>query len=93
MRGILQQKAQSIQEAQQAELARLTAIANAQTQIATARGDSAKAVIEASGRAEAIRREQAVITPTYVEYIKWSNWDGKLPTTSLGSGTNVLLSK
>lgn len=90
---LLQSKAQAIQEAQQAELSRITAVANAQTKIAEARGDSAKAVIDASGRAESIRREQAVISPTYIEYIKWSNWDGKLPTTSLGSGTNVLLSK
>lgn len=93
MKGILDQKAKSIQEAQQAELSRITAVANAQTLIATARGDSAKAVIDASGRAEAIRREQAVLTPQYIEFIKWSHWDGALPTTSLGGNTSVLLSK
>lgn len=69
----------------------LVAEAEAKRKIAVARGDSAKAVIEASGRAEAIRREQLNLTPMYLDYIRASNWDGKLPTTVLGTGTNVMI--
>lgn len=65
-------------------------IAEANKKIAEARGDSAKAVINASGEAEAIRVKQREITLQYIEYIKASNWDGKLPSTMLGSGSNTL---
>lgn len=93
MGEILQAKANAVQAAQQAELNRQTAVAVAEQKIAEARGDSAKAVIEASGRAEAIRKEQNAITTEYIDYIKWSNWDGKLPSTMLGNNTSVLLNK
>jgi regulator of protease activity HflC (stomatin/prohibitin superfamily) len=93
MKEILQAKANAVQAAQQAELDRQTAVAQAEQKIAQARGDSAKAVIEASGRAEAIRKEQNAITAEYIDYIKWSNWDGKLPATMLGGNTSVLLQK
>lgn len=65
-------------------------IAEANKKIATARGDSAEAVINASGEAEAIRVKQREITPQYIEYIKAQQWDGKLPSTMLGSGSNTL---
>lgn len=90
MKGILQSKANAVQAAQQAELDRQTAVAKAQQKIAEARGDSAQAVISASGRAEAIKKEQSVLTPTYVEFIRWSKWDGKLPTTMLGNNSTTL---
>jgi hypothetical protein len=96
MTGILQAKANAVQAAQQAELDRQTAVANAETKIANARGDSAQAVISAAGRAEAIRKEQAVITPTYVDYVKWANASEdvpRVPSTILGGSASVLLNR
>lgn len=93
MANILQSKAQAIQQAQQAELDRKTADAQAYTKVATARGDSAAQVISAAADAEAIRLKTREISANYVEFIKWQSWDGKLPTTVLGSSSNVLLSR
>jgi regulator of protease activity HflC (stomatin/prohibitin superfamily) len=93
MVGILQAKANAVQAAQQAELNRQTAVATAEQKIAEARGDSAQLVINAKADAEAIRLKQNQITPQYIEFIRWSRWDGKLPTTSLGGNTSVLLNK
>jgi hypothetical protein len=93
MKDALQRQADAVLATRQAELNRRTAVATAEQKIAEARGDSAKAVIEASGRAEAIRKEQNAITAEYIDYIKWTNWDGKLPATMLGGNTSVLLSK
>lgn len=90
---VIRAKTETIQRAQQAELDKLTAQAEAETKIAKARGDSAALVIEAKAQAEAIRQKQKELTPNYIDFIKWSQWDGKLPTTTLGSGTNVLLNK
>ena len=35
--------------------------------------------------------KQKELTPTYIEFIKWSNWDGKLPTTVTGGNTSTLI--
>jgi regulator of protease activity HflC (stomatin/prohibitin superfamily) len=87
----IEKKTQAIQEAQAAENQKFVAIAEAERKIAVARGDSAAAVIEASGEAEAIRRKQLSLTPTYIEFIKAQKWDGKYPTTMAGSGANFLM--
>jgi regulator of protease activity HflC (stomatin/prohibitin superfamily) len=84
-------KTAAVQEAQAAIQQKIVAEAQAQTQIAKAKGDSAQAVISASGRAEAVRREQQYLTPMYIEYIRVQNWDGKYPTTMLGGNTSTLL--
>ena len=89
-------KTKAIQEVQVAENNKKVAVAVALTNVATAegkakaaiasaRGDSASAVIIASGEAQAIKVKQMTLTPLYIDYIKAANWDGKLPTTSLGS--------
>jgi len=90
---VIKAKTEAIQKAQQAELDKLTAVADAETKIATAKGDSAKAVISAAGEAEAIRLKTREITPTYVEYIRWVNANGsvpRVPSTVLGSGTSMI---
>ena len=66
-------------------------INEANKKIAAARGDSAEAVIKAQGEAQAIKVKQLSLTPEYIEYIKWSNWDGKLPQTMLGSSNGIIL--
>ncbi|MET0394764.1 MAG: SPFH domain-containing protein [Chitinophagaceae bacterium] len=84
-------KTQAIQEVQVAENRRQVAIAEADRKIAQARGDSAQAVIEAAGRAEAIRKEQMSLTPLYIEYIKIQKWNGEVPTTVAGANSGFLI--
>ncbi|HMU72211.1 MAG TPA: SPFH domain-containing protein [Ferruginibacter sp.] len=87
-------KTRAIQEAQVAENRRQVAVADAERKIAEARGDSAQAVIQAAGRAEAIRREQLSLTPLYIDYIKIQKWSGQVPTTVAGnSGLMIQLPK
>jgi regulator of protease activity HflC (stomatin/prohibitin superfamily) len=78
-------KTRAIQEVQVAENRRQVAIAEAERKIAEARGDSAQAVIQASGRAEAIKKEQLSLTPLYIDYIKIQKWTGQVPTTVAGN--------
>jgi regulator of protease activity HflC (stomatin/prohibitin superfamily) len=84
-------KTKAVQDAQAAIQQKIVAEAQAQTKIATAKGDSAEAVIAAAGRAEAVRKEQQYLTPMYIEYIKVQKWNGDVPTTVLGSNGSVLL--
>ena len=84
-------KTRAIQEVQVAENQRQVAVADAERKIAQARGDSAKAVIEAAGRAEAIKKEQLSLTPLYIEYIKIQKWNGEVPTTVAGNSSGFLI--
>lgn len=96
MQGILQAKAEAVQAAQQAELDRQTADAQKYTKIAQAQGDSAKAVIQAAGEAEAIKLKTRELSEQYVNYIKWLNAGTdvpRVPQTILGSNAGVLLNK
>jgi regulator of protease activity HflC (stomatin/prohibitin superfamily) len=84
-------KTRAIQEVQVAENRRQVAVAEAERKIAEARGDSAQAVIQAAGRAEAIRREQLSLTSLYIEYIKIQKWSGQVPTTVAGGNSGFLI--
>ncbi len=84
-------KTRAIQEVQVAENRRQVAVADAERKIAEARGDSAQAVIQAAGRAEAIRKEQTFLTPLYIDYIKVQKWSGQVPTTVAGSGSGFIM--
>jgi len=86
-------KTKAVQEAQAAVQQKIVAEAQAQTQIARAKGDSAQAVIAAAGRAEAVKKEQQFLTPLYIEYLKVQKWKGDVPSTILGgNNSSVLLS-
>jgi len=85
-------KTAAVQEAQAAIQQKIVAEAQAQTQIAKAKGDSAQAVIAAAGRAEAVKKEQQFLTPLYIDYLKVQKWKGDVPTTVLGSNSNTLIS-
>jgi regulator of protease activity HflC (stomatin/prohibitin superfamily) len=84
-------KTRAIQEVQVAENQRQVAVAEAERKIAEARGDSAQAVIQASGRAEAIKKEQLSLTPLYIDYIKVQKWNGNVPTTVAGGNTGFMI--
>jgi regulator of protease activity HflC (stomatin/prohibitin superfamily) len=86
-------KTKAIQEVQVAENQRLVAIAEAERKIAEARGDSAQAVIQAAGRAEAIKKEQLSLTGLYIDYIKVQKWDGVLPTVQGSNGIMLNMDK
>jgi len=94
LKEVIIAKTNAIQKAQQAELDKITAIANAQTKIENAKGDSAEKVINAAGEAEAIKLKTREVSPTYVEYIKWLNAGPevpRVPSTTLGSNTGYLI--
>lgn len=86
----IEAKTKAIQEVQVAENQRLVAIAEGDRKIAQARADSAAQVIAAAGEAEAIRRKQVSLSPTYIEYLKVNKWDGVLPTVQSGSGGIIM---
>lgn len=86
-------KIQAKQNAERTKMEEQSSIAQANKDIAKARGDSASAVITASGEARAIQLKQAALSssPQYVEMIKAQRWDGKTPTTVLGGGTGTFI--
>jgi hypothetical protein len=84
-------KTRAIQDVQVAENRRQVAIAEAERKIAEARGDSAQAVIQAAGRAEAIKKEQLSLTPLYIDYIKVQKWSGQVPTTVAGPNSGFMM--
>lgn len=84
-------KTRAIQQAESEMQQAKTAQAEAMKKIAIARGDSAKAVIQASGEARANQLRQQTLSPLYIEYMKVQRWDGKLPSTTIGSGSGTIL--
>lgn len=81
-------KTKSIQQAEASEQQALAAIADGKRKVAIARADSAETIINASAAAKAIQLKQEKLSPMYIEYLKATAWDGKLPTTVAGgSGT------
>lgn len=87
----IEAKTKAIQEVQVAENQKLVAIAEGERKVAQAKADSAAVVIQAAGEAEAIRRKQVSLTPTYVEYLKVNKWNGELPQVQTGSGSGFML--
>lgn len=90
LREAIENKIRARQDAQTAVMQLQISTAEANKQIATAKGDSASTVIKASGEAEAVKKLQQVLTPTYVSYIQANRWDGKLPTVQSGNGGLLL---
>ena len=83
-------KIRAKQDAETSKMQLQSSIAEANKQIAKARGDSATKVINAMGEAEAVKKIQQVLTPTYVEYIKASRWNGVQPSVVGGGGGMIL---
>lgn len=97
-------KTKAIQDVQVAENMKRVAVAEAETnvakakgladaKIAQARGDSAATIINAIAEAKSIQLKQQQVNGTYVEYIKWLNASPNLPrvpSTILGSGTSYM---
>lgn len=90
IRKSINAKATADADANTAEAQARVAKADAQRKIELAKGDSASVVIRAKAEAAAIKLKQEEITPTYVDYQRALKWDGVMPSTVLGSGTNTL---
>ena len=65
-------------------------IAEANKEVAKARGDSTVKVMNAQAESEAVKKIQTVLSQTYVDYIKAQRWNGKLPDVVGGSGGMML---
>jgi regulator of protease activity HflC (stomatin/prohibitin superfamily) len=86
-------KIRAKQDAETSQQQLQISVAEANKDIAKARGDSAAAVIRAQGEAEAIKVKQAFLNPTYVEYIKWNNANENVPRVPQYMGAGGILIK
>lgn len=86
-------KIKAKQDAATAVMQLQISVAEANKEVAKAKGDSAVKIINAMGEAEAVRKIQQVLSPTYVEYVKWkdaSPTTPRVPSTMLGSSSALL---
>lgn len=86
----IEAKNNAVQAALRAENEVKTAEAQAKIKIAKAEGNAQAMLTSAKAEAEANRLKQQTITPMLLQ-LEWINkWDGRLPTTQLGSGTGMM---
>lgn len=90
LQAAINAKIKAKQDAETSKMQLQSSIAEANKSIAKARGDSAVAVIKAQGEAEAVKKIQQVLSPTYIEYIKASRWNGVQPSV-VGGGSGMIL--
>jgi regulator of protease activity HflC (stomatin/prohibitin superfamily) len=64
--------------------------AEAKIQVAKAQGNAEAMLTQAKAEAEANKLKQVTLTPMLLQQQWIEKWDGSLPTTSLGSGTNMM---
>lgn len=91
LKDIISKKAKTLQEAIQLENEQRKIKVQAENDIIGVKRDSAVAVIRAKGEAAAIHERQLALTPEYIEYQRVLKWDGKYPSTMLGSGSGALI--
>lgn len=86
----IEAKNNAVQAALRAENEVKTAEAQAKIKIAKAEGNAQAMLTSAKAEAEANRLKQQTITPMLLQ-LEWINkWDGKLPSTQLGSGNGLM---
>jgi regulator of protease activity HflC (stomatin/prohibitin superfamily) len=86
----IEAKNNAVQAALRAENEVKTAEAQSKIKIAKAEGNAQAMLTSAKAEAEANRLKQQTITPMLLQ-LEWINkWDGKLPTTQLGSGNGLM---
>lgn len=97
-KGIIkQEKDQAEEKRQVAEIEQQRRLIEAETSkqevIKSAEAEAEKMRIKAEAESEAIRliQEQLSTSPSYIDYIKWSNWDGKLPEVIAGDSANMII--
>lgn len=88
----IEAKNNAVQSALRAENEVKTAEAQAKIKKAQAEGNAQAMLTNAKAEAEANRLKQQTLTPLLLQ-LEWINkWNGELPTTSLGSGSNMMYS-
>lgn len=87
----IEEKTKAVQEAQAALQRKLVAEAEAQEKVARAKGDSAEAVIIASGQARSNQLMQQSLTGELIQKMWIEKWDGALPQYQLSSGNGFML--
>jgi regulator of protease activity HflC (stomatin/prohibitin superfamily) len=95
LQAAINTKIKAKQDAETSVMELQKSIAEANKLVADARGDSASKVISAAGEAKAIQLKQQVVTPTYVEYVKWNNASENVPRVPqyVGAGGWLMQSK
>jgi regulator of protease activity HflC (stomatin/prohibitin superfamily) len=83
-------KNNAVQKALMAENRVKQAEAEAKIKVATANGDAEATLTRARAEAEANKLKQATLTPLLIQQQWIEAWKGDVPTTVLGSGTNVM---
>jgi regulator of protease activity HflC (stomatin/prohibitin superfamily) len=92
LQASINQKIKAKQDAERTRMELQSSVAEAAKSVATAKGDSAAKVINAAGEAEAVKKIQSVLTPTYVDYVKWKNAGNEVPRVpSVVTGGGTLL--
>jgi regulator of protease activity HflC (stomatin/prohibitin superfamily) len=85
----IEAKNNAVQTALTAENQVKTAEAQAKIKVATAAGNAQAMLTAAKAEAEANRMKQVTLTPLLLQ-LEWVNkWDGQLPNTMLGQGSNT----
>lgn len=86
----IEAKNNAVQAALTAENQVKTAEAQAKIKVATAEGDAQAMLATAKAEAESYKLKQSAITPMLLQQMWIERWNGQMPTTQLGPGTNMM---
>jgi regulator of protease activity HflC (stomatin/prohibitin superfamily) len=86
----IEAKNNAVQAALMAENKVKTAEAEAKIKIATAEGNAKAMLTQAKAESESNLLRQKTLTPLLLQQMWIEKWNGHLPTTQLGSGTNMM---
>lgn len=86
----IEAKNNAVQTALTAENQVKTAEAQAKIQVAKAEGNAQAMLTQAKAEAESYRLKQSSITPMLLQQMWINKWNGVLPSTQLGAGTNMM---
>jgi regulator of protease activity HflC (stomatin/prohibitin superfamily) len=85
----IEAKNNAVQSALRAENEVKTAEAQAKIKVATAAGNAQAMLTNAKAEAEANRLKQTTLTPLLLQQMWINKWNGRLPETMLGQGSNT----
>jgi regulator of protease activity HflC (stomatin/prohibitin superfamily) len=86
----IEAKNNAVQSALMAENQVKTAEAQAKIKVATAEGNAQAMLATARAEAESYKLKQSAITPMLLQQMWIEKWNGQMPTTQLGPGTNMM---
>jgi regulator of protease activity HflC (stomatin/prohibitin superfamily) len=89
-KNAIEAKNNAVQSALMAENKVKQAEAEAKIKIATAQGNAEAMLTSAKAESEANRLKQQTLTPLLLQQMWIEKWDGSVPQTQLGQGTNVM---